>query len=132
MERMKWSGSSNGKLIEGRNTLMDTELSSRESSLQEQNASSPSQGGDEERHSISLPTDFAMGIEAAFPRAILEGCRRAECVRGQIPEFVRGTYYLNGPARFAAGDVAYQHWLDGDGMICALHFAAPEHSLQNP
>lgn len=66
--------------------------------------------------------DHAAGIEAAFPREFTECCRQVECVEGTIPGFVRGTYYLNGPARFGLGDVSYTHWLDGDGMVCALRF----------
>lgn len=41
---------------------------------------------------------------------------------GKIPEWLRGSYYVNGPARFHRGDFRYRHWLDGDGMVCALHF----------
>lgn len=66
--------------------------------------------------------DFAPGIETAFPRDFRESCREVPCVHGAIPKFVRGTYYLNGPAKFAAGHLSYQHWLDGDGMISALDF----------
>jgi all-trans-8'-apo-beta-carotenal 15,15'-oxygenase len=75
--------------------------------------------------------NFAPGIEAAFPREFQEGCRPVECVAGKIPDFVRGTYYLNGPARFAIDDLAYQHWLDGDGMVSALRFGAREIFLTN-
>ena len=66
--------------------------------------------------------DFAPRIEAAFPHAFQE----CDCVvetRGDpLPDFLQGTYYLNGPARFGFGDRTYQHWLDGDGMVCALCF----------
>src|SRR4029077_3379554 len=75
--------------------------------------------------------DFAPGIEAAFPGEFQEGCQPVECVEGRIPDFARGTYYLNGPARFAIDDLAYQHWLDGDGMVCALRFGARELFLTN-
>jgi all-trans-8'-apo-beta-carotenal 15,15'-oxygenase len=74
-------------------------------------------------------TDLAPGIEAAFPREFQEGCRLVQCVEGEIPKFVRGTYYLNGPARFGIGDLSYKHWLDGDGMVCALHFGNDEMRL---
>ena len=40
-----------------------------------------------------------------------------------LPGSLRGTYYLNGPARFERGGFRYGHWLDGDGMVCALRFA---------
>jgi all-trans-8'-apo-beta-carotenal 15,15'-oxygenase len=43
-------------------------------------------------------------------------------IEGRIPEWIRGSYYINGPARFERGGRRYQHWLDGDGMVCALHF----------
>lgn len=43
---------------------------------------------------------------------------------GRLPAFLRGSYYLNGPCRFQAGEVRYRHWLDGDGMVSALHFDA--------
>lgn len=67
-------------------------------------------------------TDHAPGLERAFSSIPEE--RLAEPLRlaGEIPSFLRGTYYLNGPARFARGGVRYRHWLDGDGMVCALRF----------
>ena len=67
-------------------------------------------------------TDFAPGIDAAFPSDFPEWDGRVECVDGEVPAFVRGTYYLNGPARFGIGNVHYRHWLDGDGMITRLRF----------
>lgn len=69
-------------------------------------------------------TDFAPGIEEAFPSRFEECDGRVECIAGQVPEFVRGTYYLNGPGRFRVGSVSYQHWLDGDGMVASLRFGA--------
>ena len=66
--------------------------------------------------------DFAPGIEAAFPREFQECDCVVESTGDPLPDFVRGTYYLNGPARFGFGDLTYQHWLDGDGMACALRF----------
>jgi all-trans-8'-apo-beta-carotenal 15,15'-oxygenase len=44
-------------------------------------------------------------------------------IRGRVPEWLRGAYYVNGPARFERKGRRYQHWLDGDGMVCALHFS---------
>ena len=70
----------------------------------------------------SMLTDFAPDIEAAFPAEFPECNCALACVEGQIPNFVHGVYYLNGPARFGFKDFRYQHWLDGDGMVSALHF----------
>ena len=67
-------------------------------------------------------TDHAPNLEAAF--ATPPGEQRCELRRiaGEIPSFLRGTYYVNGPARFERGGLRYRHWLDGDGMVCALRF----------
>lgn len=35
---------------------------------------------------------------------------------------IRGTYFLNGPAKFHFDDLSYDHWLDGDGMVTAIRF----------
>jgi carotenoid cleavage dioxygenase len=68
-------------------------------------------------------SDFAPGLERAFavPPAEQDG---PAAVRGKVPGFLRGSYLLNGPARFVRGAQRYQHWLDGDGMVAALTLTA--------
>ena len=66
--------------------------------------------------------DYAPLIERAFSFTPAEQSYVVEEIEGEVPEFIRGTYYLNGPARFARGTFRYNHWLDGDGMVCALRF----------
>jgi all-trans-8'-apo-beta-carotenal 15,15'-oxygenase len=66
--------------------------------------------------------DHAPGLERAFARIPVEGSYELSRIEGTIPPYVRGTYYLNGPARFSRGELAYRHWLDGDGMVAALRF----------
>lgn len=66
--------------------------------------------------------DYAPLIERAFSFVPSEQSYGLEDVVGRVPEFVRGTYYLNGPARFSRAGMHYRHWLDGDGMVCALRF----------
>jgi all-trans-8'-apo-beta-carotenal 15,15'-oxygenase len=68
--------------------------------------------------------DHAPLIERAFALEPAERSYDVEEVAGRVPDFVRGTYYLNGPARFSRGDFRYRHWLDGDGMVCSLRFGA--------
>ncbi len=68
------------------------------------------------------PADFAPGIEKAFDLQIPERTYLIEDAEGEIPDFIEGTYYLNGPAKFSCGDLRYRHWLDGDGMVCSLRF----------
>lgn len=67
-------------------------------------------------------TDNAPLLERAFESEFTERSYRVEEIEGNVPDFVRGTYYQNGPARFAVGDLRYRHWLDGDGMVCSLCF----------
>ena len=66
--------------------------------------------------------DYAPLIERAFSFTPSEQSYVVEEIEGEVPEFVRGTYYMNGPARFVRGNLRYNHWLDGDGMVCALRF----------
>lgn len=57
-----------------------------------------------------------------FESVPVEADYRVVAVEGEIPSFLRGTYYLNGPARFRRGASRWNHWLDGDGMVSALTF----------
>jgi len=66
--------------------------------------------------------DFAPGIERAFSFTPEEQSYNVDQIDGEIPSFISGTYFLNGPARFARGGFRYHHWLDGDGMVCTLRF----------
>lgn len=67
-------------------------------------------------------TDFAPGLEAAFAVPPAEFGPSPVALEGTLPEFLRGSLYLVGPARFERGGQRYRHWLDGDGMVVALHF----------
>jgi all-trans-8'-apo-beta-carotenal 15,15'-oxygenase len=66
--------------------------------------------------------DYAPLIERAFALELCEQSYVVEDIDGEIPGFIRGSYFLNGPARFSRGGLSYRHWLDGDGMICTLNF----------
>ena len=66
--------------------------------------------------------DHAPLLERAFELEVREGSRAVRRVEGRLPDFLRGTYYVNGPGRFRRGDVSYGHWLDGDGLVTAVAF----------
>src|SRR5881227_2563401 len=51
--------------------------------------------------------DYAPLIERAFSLAPRELSYAVGDVEGEPPEFIRGSYYLNGPARFARGGFNY-------------------------
>ena len=66
--------------------------------------------------------DYAPGLEHAFSLEPHELSYSLKEIEGRVPALIRGTYYLNGPARFELAGTHYRHWLDGDGMVCALRF----------
>lgn len=69
----------------------------------------------------ALP-DLAPGLEKAFEIELEEGSWQLAPSRGELPSWLRGDYYLNGPSRFQVGELRYRHWLDGDGAVRHLHF----------
>ena len=71
----------------------------------------------------ALITDCAPLIERCFLFDAVEDSYCISAVTGRIPEWLRGSYYINGPARFERSGRRYKHWLDGDGMVCSLRFA---------
>ena len=78
----------------------------------------------------AMTEDHAPGLERAFAAPAEQCC--VPRIEGEVPAFLRGTYYLNGPARFERGEAATGHWLDGDGMVCALRFGAERGPLHRP
>jgi all-trans-8'-apo-beta-carotenal 15,15'-oxygenase len=66
--------------------------------------------------------DLAPALEGCFFFPALESSYEISGVQGRVPEWLRGTWYVNGPACFERAGFRYNHWLDGDGMVCALHF----------
>lgn len=67
--------------------------------------------------------DCAPLLERCFLFDSVEDSYGISGITGRVPEWLRGTYYINGPARFERGGQRYKHWLDGDGMVCALRFS---------
>ena len=77
----------------------------------------------QERSNTHVAADHAPFLENAFSLDPSEQSYVIDDIEGEIPAFIQGRYYLNGPARFQRGDFRYRHWLDGDGMVCSLEFA---------
>lgn len=70
--------------------------------------------------------DFAPGIERAFALEVEAGSFELEHPSG-LPDWLRGTAYWNGPGNFTGAgstspELRYRHWLDGDGLVLAVHF----------
>lgn len=68
--------------------------------------------------------DHAPLLERAFDFVPEEASYPIGPIEGELPAWLRGVYYVNGPARFRRGDLAYSHWLDGDGFVGSLRFGA--------
>ncbi|MEX2262347.1 MAG: carotenoid oxygenase family protein [Bryobacteraceae bacterium] len=68
-------------------------------------------------------SDLAPCLERCFFFDAVEDSYEVTGISGRVPEWLRGTYYVNGPARFERAGMRYKHWLDGDGMVCSLRFA---------
>lgn len=66
--------------------------------------------------------DLAPQLERCFLFEAIEDSYAIEAVSGNVPGWLTGSYYINGPARFERFGLRYKHWLDGDGMVYALHF----------
>lgn len=71
----------------------------------------------------SAVPDLAPGLEKWFLFEETEDSSEISGVVGRVPEWLRGSWYINGPARFERAGIRYRHWLDGDGMVCSLRFA---------
>lgn len=71
---------------------------------------------------LSSGQGWAPFLERAFLFEAVEDSYEISEVVGKIPAWLRGTYYINGPARFKRNGLFYRHWLDGDGQVCALKF----------
>ena len=51
-----------------------------------------------------MKNDHAPGLEQAFSLPVREDAYEITSIEGEVPSYLRGTYYLNGPARFEHGD----------------------------
>ena len=70
--------------------------------------------------------DAAPLLERCFLFDAVETSYAVSDITGNIPEWLRGSYYVNGPARFERAGMRAKHWLDGDGMVCCLRFSEGE------
>ena len=70
-----------------------------------------------------IDLDLAPLLENCFLFDSVESSYEVAGIRGRVPGWLKGSWYVNGPARFERSGFRYNHWLDGDGMVCALQFA---------
>jgi all-trans-8'-apo-beta-carotenal 15,15'-oxygenase len=74
--------------------------------------------------SVETIIDAAPLLEHCFLFDALETTYTVGGIAGSIPPWLRGSYFVNGPARFERAGQRMKHWLDGDGMVCSLRFHA--------
>ncbi|MEM7482054.1 MAG: carotenoid oxygenase family protein [Acidobacteriota bacterium] len=75
---------------------------------------------------IASPRAAAPALERMFDLPPSEADERLEVEGQALPEWLDGTCYFNGPARYRRGDLAYRHWLDGDGAVSSLRITRGE------
>ena len=75
-----------------------------------------------EINSVETQVDAAPFLERCFLFDASETSYAISGVTGSVPPWLRGSYYVNGPARFERAGQRVKHWLDGDGMVCSLRF----------
>lgn len=71
------------------------------------------------------------GVALAFTSLNHEATIESLPVEGQIPTWLKGTLYRNGPAKFGAGNVSYNHWFDGLAMVHRYEFNRGQVSYRN-
>lgn len=81
--------------------------------------------------SITASKDLAPGIEKCLFPDVQEESYVIENIEGDLPRFIQGRYYINGPAKFSRSNVQYRNWLDGDGMVCCLNFEGEQVRFTN-
>lgn len=79
----------------------------------------------------TLGEDLAPFIDRAFSLEVVEHAGAPLPIEGAVPEYLRGTCYFNGPGKFTRAGLRYRHWLDGDGMVCAVTFGRDGARLTN-
>ncbi len=71
------------------------------------------------------------GIELAFTSLNSEIEIDSLPVEGNIPQWLNGSLFRNGPAKFETTQVSYNHWFDGLAMIHRYSFHAGQVAYQN-
>lgn len=70
----------------------------------------------------------AAAVAAGRRRGFLSQTQACEpvdaVVRGRLPEWLRGSLLLNGPAIWDLPQASYAHWFDGLALLHRLHFGA--------
>jgi beta,beta-carotene 9',10'-dioxygenase len=52
-------------------------------------------------------------------------------IQGRVPDWINGSLYRNGPARFEIGKSSYGHWFDGLAMVHRYHFYRGQIAYRN-
>lgn len=62
------------------------------------------------------------GVELAFTSLNSEVEIDDLSVEGEIPQWLNGSLFRNGPAKFEVGQASYDHWFDGQAMVHRYSF----------
>jgi beta,beta-carotene 9',10'-dioxygenase len=80
---------------------------------------------------FSPTTATRSGVELAFTSLNAEVEIENLPVEGEIPHWLNGCLYRNGPAKFEIGGVSYNHWFDGLAMVHRYAFHEGQIAYRN-
>lgn len=71
---------------------------------------------------FSTTSSIQPGVELAFTSLNSEVEIDNLPVEGEIPRWLNGSLFRNGPAKFEIGQASYNHWFDGQAMVHRYSF----------
>ncbi len=77
------------------------------------------------------PRQDAAWVRGMQPRFDEEKIASISRIDGKLPVDLKGNLYRIGPGKHQAGKDHYQHWFDGDGMVCHFRMDGQRVSFQN-
>jgi beta,beta-carotene 9',10'-dioxygenase len=73
------------------------------------------------------PAEYSLGFRSLEQELVLDSLP----LEGGLPDWLRGSLYRIGPAKFEVGDRSLNHWFDGFGMLHRFSFGAGRVSYAN-
>jgi beta,beta-carotene 9',10'-dioxygenase len=80
---------------------------------------------------FSITPTTQSGIELAFTSLNSEVEIDSLSIEGEIPRWLNGSLFRNGPAKFEIGQASYNHWFDGSAMVHRYTFHEGQIAYRN-
>ncbi|MBD2073319.1 carotenoid oxygenase family protein [Phormidium sp. FACHB-592] len=80
---------------------------------------------------LSTMSSAQLGVELAFTSLNSEVEIDDLPIEGNIPRWLKGSLFRNGPAKFETGQASYNHWFDGLAMVHRYSFRDGQIAYRN-